>query len=137
MIDDSKWVVLSINISQKQIKNAVRDVVNELLSPEAAKASFDHHVEKQKQKVAEHAEKELAKVEIPKTTLDKWIARKLDRELDSKILEAVKLQTMDLVREEVEIAIEHIVKTGISIEIGRRWGNKVTLKTKERPEEAS
>jgi hypothetical protein len=120
---------LNIHVNQSHVRNAVRDIVAGLLTPEALKQSLEAHVNKEKQRISDHTDALLKTVVLSRETLDKYIDRKLTRELEQQITNAVMRKTEEIIRDTVEIAVEHIVKNGTQVKLGYKWGQQVTLKT--------
>jgi hypothetical protein len=120
---------ISINVNQSQVRNAVRDIVDKLLQPEAAKQSFDVHVEKQKQRLTEKVDTVVDGIVVPKATVERMVDHKLQRDLDRMVRDIVKHTVEELVRQEVSVALRHIVSSGLTIELGTGWKRTTTIKT--------
>ena len=65
-------MTFEIKIPQSQIKNAVRDIVAQKISPDAAKQSFEKHVQKEQQRITEHVNGILEQIKVP-TQTNNWI----------------------------------------------------------------
>ena len=53
----------------------------------------------------------------------------MDRDMESKVRDAVVRQAKRLIKESVELAVLQTVKNGIEVQIGGSWDHKTTLKT--------
>lgn len=125
-------VPVTLNVNQSHVRNAVRDIVKELLSPEAAEQSFNSHIEKQKKRIDDHVDKVIGSITVPQRTVDVRVANLLERDLRQMVKDIVANEVQKVLRDEVSIAIRHIVQTGLTIEIGTGWNQKVQIKTEEK-----
>ena len=131
MSDQEPLGNLTVNVNQYHIRNAVRDVVEKLLNPEGAKQSFVSHVEKQQERITEHVDSLISKVNLTNEQVNSAIKRKLENDLESKIRQQVRSIVEEIIKEEVSICIRHIVQTGITIDIGTGWNRTAKIKTEE------
>jgi hypothetical protein len=131
-MNSGNQVPVTLNVNQSHVRNAVHDIVKEMLLPEAAKQSFDSHVEKQKKKLDEHFDKVISSITIPHSTVNTRVASILDRKLHQMVKDVVANEVQKVLRDEVSVAIRHIVQTGLTLEIGTGWHQKVQIKTEEK-----
>jgi len=122
---------LEIRVTPAQLKNAVRDVVNKMLSAEQLRSQVDEHVEKIQKRLEERATAELETISIPKERMDRWISNRLDRDMDRKIRDAVDRKVGSIIKEQVSIAVRHIVETGVTLQIGTGWNQTVSITTED------
>jgi hypothetical protein len=126
---EENQIPLSIHVNQSHVRNAVRDIVKELLLPEAAQQSFDSHVEKQKKRLDAHVDQVISSIAVPQNTVNTRVANLLERNLSQMVKDIVSHEVQKVLRDEVSVAIRHIVQTGLTLEIGTGWKQKVQIST--------
>lgn len=125
---------LTVNVNQSHVRNAVRDIVNQLLLPADAIKSFNEHVDKKRQQIDTHVDNVISKIVVPKELVDRRVFNLLERDLQRMVKEIVANEVQKIVRDEVSLAIRHIVQTGVTVEIGTGWKPTVQIKTEEKPQ---
>ena len=135
MMSEEKQAPLALKVSQNQVKNAVRDIVRDILIPEQAKIFFDDHLHKEKERLTKHVSACCDHIQVPTDMVNRRILQAIERGFDQKMRECVERLVTKMVTEQVEICVKHIVSTGVTVEIGGAWRPKVTIKTEEKKDE--
>lgn len=126
---NSENTPLSINVNQSHIRNAVRDIVEKLLLPEAARQSVDAHVQKQMQRITAHTESVINNIAVSPAQVCRMVENILNRDLHRMVTDTVKRMVEEMVKEEVSIALRHLVETGLTLEIGTGYKRTAKIKT--------
>lgn len=132
-MDDEQIPSLKVDISYRQIQQAVRTQVDEAL----AKLSLQNLIQDGLKKLFDKAEKSVndavtAKLHsINNVSIAAMARQAIERELTREVKNHVENQCTKMVKEAISITLTNMVKTGISVELKESWRSPgVTLDTR-------
>lgn len=133
--NEDRTTHLTVNVNQSHVRNAVRDLINQLLYPATYLQLWNSHVDKEKDRVTRRANEVVEQIVIPQSLINSRVNNLLERDLRQMVKDIVAHEVQKIVRDEVSVAIRHIVQTGLTVEIGTGWKTAVQIKTEEKTDD--